>query len=158
MIRNWRLRCPFTRGSVCNSRSITASGSDKAAGAVLNQYAEHRCPRFTCIYRYTYRAGLLPALKKVWNKRKKQLFQFLTSFKSNHSAPAADTRRHMSPTLLSAIRNTSEDHRRSIIQAIREIADPNKFQTILIALAAEIEITTILENEDLRQFESEMTD
>ena len=72
--------------------------------------------------------------------------------------PAADTRRHMSPTLLSAIRNTSEDHRRSIIQAIREIQDPNKFQTILIALAAEIEITTILENEDLRQFESEMTD
>jgi ribosome-binding ATPase YchF (GTP1/OBG family) len=64
----------------------------------------------------------------------------------------------MSPTLLAAIQNTNGDHRRSIIQAIREIEAPNKFQTILIALAAEIEITTILENEELRQFESEMTD
>lgn len=66
------------------------------------------------------------------------------------------SRRHMSSLLEVAIRNTLMSNRKSIVQVIRESDSTSYFQTLLLALAAEIEISTILEAEELKLYEEQL--
>jgi hypothetical protein len=95
-------------------------------------------------------------LKTLGKERKEKICSFLIPNHLVKIISAPDSRRHMSPLLLQAIANTGAINRRSIIQAIRESDNPSKWGKILLALAAEIEITTILEAEQIREFEKDI--
>ena len=131
-------------------RLETARGSDSAASAETYLCTWPELHSAAPLYIEGSRAGQ-PPKDSIANR----LFSFFfpNYFAKEVSAP--DLRRHISPLLLHAIQNTGEVNRRSIIQAIREGQNETKWGAILLALAAEIEITTIIEDAQMREFEKD---